>query len=256
MKKKLVMAILVGLLMIGLPMAHADTEVDVDVLTGDDVDLDITVTGDEINTTIILNGEDVLDAKHQAELAQQATHDLLIRMFMRRDYERRSQDRMDDIEEEYRELLERLNVAFANLWRELSFSFHVLGIDHNSTSIVLGLKSGNVSVADYLFEHEIRLNDTVVTIYRIEDDLQIQINDVASNLEKEIALLVENIKAEAEVKRLSFDAYKFDQHDAMTKMQMEIDDLKEKSESLLYLSMGLAVVLMVLGFHLWTKNAQ
>jgi len=246
MKKTIL--ILAMLLMVTFPCAMADTEVDIDI-NGDDILLDVEVNGDELNATVLLNGVDVV--KERALM-----HETLYNFVMSQYYKGQVMDKVNKIEDNHNQLVVELDAILAKIFNNIGWTYHVLGIDHNSTYVIEALNSGDMTVADFLelYREELdRLSDDAGLLFEMQSAGHEVLMEVMEQQEEDYRTLSAELTAlseKQEILTMGVDSLAKIQDGKIDALQEQVDDLKTEIKNTQLISAGYLVLstLAIVGF--------
>ena len=210
------------------------TDVDIDIYTTDDADIDVNMTAQSLNASIVMNGVDVLEEHRELESAFNAyviagwwSHNAL--------------ERIDELQSRLEALISDLNLAFSDVYGNIGYIYGITGVSHNSTDVVENLRSGNMTVAGYIEEQMRGLDRLNATV----SELQANVTREVSDIRVEIQDLRDQVEA-GQNKTDSQIIFLRGQVDAMSKVietqGSEIELLRQDYQYLLYVCGALVVV--------------
>ena len=238
MKKTIL--ILAMLLMATFPCAMADTEVDIDI-NGDDILLDVEVNGDELNATVLLNGVDVV--KERALM-----HETLYNFVMSQYYKGQVMDKVNKIEDNHNQLVVELDAILAKIFSNIGWTYHVLGIDHNSTYVIEALNSGDMTVADFLelYREELdRLSDDAGLLFEMQSAGHEVLMEVMEQQEEDYRTLSAELTAlseKQEILTMGVDSLAKIQDGKIDALQEQVDELKTELRNTQIVTAGYLVL--------------
>ena len=238
MKKTIL--ILAMLLMVTFPCAMADTEVDIDI-NGDDILLDVEVNGDELNATVLLNGVDVV--KERALM-----HETLYNFVMSQYYKGQVMDKVNKIEDNHNQLVVELDAILAKIFNNIGWTYHVLGIDHNSTYVIEALNSGDMTVADFLelYREELdRLSDDAGLLFEMQSAGHEVLMEVMEQQEEDYRTLSAELTAlseKQEILTMGVDSLAKIQDGKIDALQEQVDELKTELRNTQIVTAGYLVL--------------
>jgi len=238
MKKTIL--ILAMLLMATFPCAMADTEVDIDI-NGDDILLDVEVNGDELNATVLLNGVDVV--KERALM-----HETLYNFVMSQYYKGQVMDKVNKIEDNHNQLVVELDAILAKIFNNIGWTYHVLGIDHNSTYVIEALNSGDMTVADFLelYREELdRLSDDAGLLFEMQSAGHEVLMEVMEQQEEDYRTLSAELTAlseKQEILTMGVDSLAKIQDGKIDALQEQVDELKTELRNTQIVTAGYLVL--------------
>jgi len=163
-------------------------DIDINVLLDNG---DAVINLDQLNGTaqVTVNNIDVIEEWQQAQ--QQASNYLQMVYYMsaRNDVDDLS-DELDLLQADLEELIEQLNLVLPRIDSRGLYMLNVIGVTHNSSDVLTNLRTLNMSVADYLEDHEIDIEENAKRLDEINkelDDLQPVIYDMIAVIDSKIS---------------------------------------------------------------------
>ena len=150
---------LVLIYMAVLSTATARADLNVTVLTTDDIDLDLTTFGEGALLSVEYNGRDLLQEIEDYLKTISDLRSIIVSLAMRNDIEE-LEDQLVDLEYGLDKLINELNLILNDLYSKIVNHAHIIGINPLNTTVALNLISGNMTIVDYLDDILIDLNAT------------------------------------------------------------------------------------------------
>jgi len=137
---------MVLLLLMAIPSAMADT-VTINVTTSGATD--VNVQSNNGTFSVVYNGRDILG---ELERAQQSVNDLRLTMVYWKGLTQAAEveKHVDFVEEQLNNLTRDMNTVLNDLYGNLGFTMHVVGINPGNSTVAMQLIAGNRTVADYV----------------------------------------------------------------------------------------------------------
>ncbi len=148
---------LVLLLLILIPTASAD--VNITVITTDDIDLNMTTFGEGALLSIEYNGRNLLQEIEDQIKTIADLQSTIIALAMRNDIAN-LEDQLVDLEDDLDKLVNELNLVLNDLYSKVVNQAHIIGINPLNTTVANTLISGNMTIVDYIEDVLIDLNAT------------------------------------------------------------------------------------------------
>lgn len=150
---------LVLIYMAVLSTATARADLNVTVLTTDDIDLDLTTFGEGALLSVEYNGRDLLQEIEDYLKTISDLRSIIVSLAMRNDIEE-LEDQLVDLEYGLDKLINELNLILNDLYSKIVNHAHIIGINPLNTTVALNLISGNMTIVDYIDDILIDLNAT------------------------------------------------------------------------------------------------
>jgi len=134
------------LLLMAVPSAMADT-VTINVTTSGATD--VNVQSNNGTFSVIYNGRNILG---ELERAQKSVNDIRLTMVYWNGLTQAAEveKHVDFVEEQLNNLTRDMNIVLNELYRNLGFTMHVVGINPGNSTVAMQLITGNMTVADYV----------------------------------------------------------------------------------------------------------
>lgn len=204
---------IVLLLIMIIPPAMADT-VTIDLKM--DGDAYVNIQNDNGTFSIIYNGRDILG---ELEAAQKHISDME-KTFIYWAGQRANHDQdLLVIEEQLSNLTRDLNVVLGELYGNLGFTMHIVGVNPGNTTVSIQLIAGNMTIADYIEDILVEVDDILVELNATDLEfasIQLQFENIYAGMMMHDTLIM-NGRSSVRQLNATFNA--------------EISDLIERDES-------------------------
>uniref|UniRef100_A0A6M3MDT2 Uncharacterized protein n=1 Tax=viral metagenome TaxID=1070528 RepID=A0A6M3MDT2_9ZZZZ len=193
-KNKVYMIVSIALLLIiTIPAAMADTvTINVDV----DGDAYVNVQNDNGTFSVVYNGRDILG---ELEAAKKSLNDMEKTFIywhgLTQTHE--VEQNLLVVEEQLNNLTRDLNVVLGELYGNLAFTMHVVGINPANTFVAVTLRSGNVTVAGYIDDILVDINEILVELNATDQELasiQSQFENVYAGMMVHETVLIDTVE--------------------------------------------------------------
>ena len=175
------LSILFLTLLLVLPVAPAlASEIDIDIdidddaivgvdITGGDMLADVDLTGENMTISVSINGVDLVSEYWKEWKAHKDLLEAYKVSLVYGYYQNECMTRIHEIEDEQDALIAQLNAVLGQMATQIGFAYHIMGVDHNSSEILLSLRSGEVSIAQYLETYATQLQTLQGDIQELEE---------------------------------------------------------------------------------------
>lgn len=179
-KQKIYALIPIALLLIMIiPFAMADT-VTINVST--DGDAEVNVQSNNGTFSVVYNGRDILG---ELEAAQKHISDME-KTFIYWAGKRATHDQdLLVIEEQLNSLTRDLNVVIGELYGNLGFTMHIVGVNPGNTTVSIQLIADNMTLADYIEDILINVDDILIDLNATDQEfasIQLQLENIYAGM--------------------------------------------------------------------------
>ncbi len=167
-----------------LPTATAIADMDVIIITDEDINLDLTTSGEGALLSVEYNGRDLLkEIEHYIQTIADLKQ-VIVALAMRNDIADLN-DQLIDLEYDLDKLVNELNLVLNDLYSKVVRQAHIIGINPLNTTVAITLISGNMTVVGYIEEILIDLNATDQELSSIQlqfDSVQLQLENIYAGM--------------------------------------------------------------------------
>lgn len=233
---------MVLLLLMTIPLfAMADT-VTINVSTSGDAE--VNVQSNNGTFSVVYNGRDILG---ELERAQKSVNDIRLTMVYWNGLTQAAEveKHVDFVEEQLNNLTRDMNIVLNELYGNLGFTMHVVGINPGNSTVAMQLIAGNMTVADYVEDILVDVDVILVDLNATDQQLaslQSQLYNIYDAMMMHDTLIMNgrssvrqlNATFSAEVRGLTehFDESLEDVWDADMELDNRIDVLRADTEEL------------------------
>ena len=157
---------------------------DVIIITDEDINLDLTTSGEGALLSVEYNGRDLLkEIEHYIQTIADLKQ-VIVALAMRNDIADLN-DKLIDLEYDLDKLVNELNLVLNDLYSKVVKQAHIIGINPLNTTVAITLISGNMTVVGYIEEILIDLNATDQELSSIQlqfDSVQLQLENIYAGM--------------------------------------------------------------------------